>query len=65
MQTNDKNKMITSAENKAPAPLLEYHFAGSGEYLPQTVHARNKTEAEAEWEKTRKPLRTEPLKEST
>ena len=63
MQTNERNKMITSAENKAP--LLEYHYAGSGEYLPQTVHARNKTEAEAEWEKTRKPVRTEPLEEST
>lgn len=68
MQTNDRNKMIASAQNKTEAPLLEYHFAGSGEYVPQTVRACSKVEAQAEWEKSRQALGTvpvEPLEEST
>lgn len=34
----------------------EYHFSGSGEYVPVTVKARSMDEAVEEWKKVRVPV---------
>ena len=60
MINNAKNK-ITGGEGTAP--LEEFHFAGSGEYVPQTITATSREAAEQEWLRTRKPVKVEPLKE--
>ena len=44
--------------SKDIAPKREYHFAGSGTYLPQTILASSREEAEKTWLRTRK--RAEP-----
>jgi len=54
--------MINNARNKdmgstASAPkLLEWHFAGSGEYQPQTITAPTREAAHEEWLRTRQPV---------
>lgn len=50
MITQAKNKIIGSAENKE---FQEFHFSGSGEYIPQTIRASSREEAEKEWLETR------------
>lgn len=45
--------MITNAKNKIVGELQEFHFAGGGEYLPQTIRASSRNEAEKEWLETR------------
>ena len=41
------------ARNKDKSLLEEYHFSGSGEYLPLTIRARDREEAEAIWRQQR------------
>ncbi len=51
--------MIESAKNKAvqtPGNKREYHFAGSGIYLPCNVVADSLQEATKEWEAVRVPV---------
>lgn len=58
--------MITNAKNKVPArgeaaiketsELQEYHFPGGLEYEPVTIRAHSREEAEAEWQRTRRPI---------
>ncbi len=48
--------MITNAKNKILGELQEFHFSGGGEYLPQTIRASTREEAEKEWLKTRVPV---------
>lgn len=50
MITQAKNKIIGNAENKE---LQEFHFSGSGEYIPQTIRASSREDAEKEWLETR------------
>ena len=50
--------MINEAANKGmgaskEAQENEYHFSGSGEYLPQTIKAKSLQEAEAQYIKSR------------
>jgi hypothetical protein len=33
--------------------LQEFHFSGSGEYIPQTIRASSREDAEKEWLETR------------
>jgi hypothetical protein len=58
MQTNNKNKMIGKEEVKTKQ---EYFFSGGQEYLPQTIRADSREEAEKLWEGSRvkvdKPLK--------
>ncbi len=42
----------------------EYHFPGGGEYVPQTVLAESREEAEAEYIRTRKPVEKVEPKET-
>jgi hypothetical protein len=56
-----QNKMITKpvtakVEVMAEPVLFEYHFGGSGEFIPQAIKASSIQEATAEWLKTRKPV---------
>ncbi len=68
MITNSKNKAVESPNSEQ---LEDYHFAGSGEYIPQTVRAKSRQAAEEEWRRTRKPVnapeapaaQTDPLPE--
>lgn len=48
--------MITNAKNKIVGELQEFHFAGGGEYLPQTIRASTREEAEKKWIETRVPV---------
>jgi type II secretory pathway component PulL len=50
MITQAKNKIIGSSENKK---LQEFHFSGSREYIPQTIRASSREDAEKEWLATR------------
>jgi hypothetical protein len=50
MITQAKNKIIGSSENKE---FQEFHFSGSGEYIPQTIRASSREDAEKEWLATR------------
>ena len=56
-----QNKMVgkpvaAKEEVKAEPVLFEYHFGGSGEFVPQMVKAGSIQEATAEWLKTRKAV---------
>ena len=53
MQEKYNNKMVTNAKNKSGEQEQEFHFAGGMEYLPQTVKAKSREEAEKHWEATR------------
>ena len=53
MQEKYNNKMMTDAKNKGSEQEQEFHFAGGMEYLPQTVKAKSREEAEKVWEATR------------
>lgn len=53
--------MVKSEEVKNKSE--EYFFSGGQEYLPQTIRADSKEEAEKVWEETRKKV-DEPLKEN-
>jgi hypothetical protein len=55
MQTNNKNKMIgeTDAKNKE-LKKEDFFFAGGLEYLPQTIKAESREEAEKIWLESRK-----------
>ena len=52
-EAGTKNKVVSQNEE---ANLLEFHFSGGLEYEPLTVRAATRDEAEAEWERLRKPL---------
>jgi|GEM_PF-1445346 len=55
MIENSKNKMISQApEIKAESAVREYHFGGSGKFVPMTVLASSIEEANEIWEKERK-----------
>jgi len=58
MQTKFKNKAIGAddAQNKVEQPLIEFHFAGDGEYEPLTVKARDPEEAEKLWQEKRRKV---------
>lgn len=61
MLENEKDKMLRKGNASVKE---EFHFAGSGEYEPQTITAPNRDAAEQEWLKTRKPVKkVEPLQE--
>lgn len=60
MQTQSKNKMIGREEVKTKQ---EYFFSGGQEYLPQTIRADSKEEAESLWKESRKKV-GESLKEN-
>ena len=60
MQTNNRNKAITSAETKSAE--IEFHFPGSGEYEPLTVKATSREEAQAIWEKEKKSVKAKSVK---
>lgn len=60
MQTNNKNKMIDQTQVKTKE---EFFFAGGLEYLPQTIVAESREEAERTWLETRKS-RTETLQDN-
>ena len=54
MITQAKNKIIGGAEgNTQNKEFQEFHFSGSGEYIPQTIRASSREEAEKEWLETR------------
>jgi hypothetical protein len=55
MIENSKNKMLDQApEIKAASSVREYHFGGSGKYVPMAVIASSIEEATEIWEKQRK-----------
>lgn len=61
MNEGEKDKMIRKGNVSTKE---EFHFAGSGEYEPQTITAPSREAAEQEWLKTRKPVKNvEPLQE--
>jgi hypothetical protein len=63
MINNARNKDMGSTATHA-GQLLEWHFAGSGEYEPQTITAPTREAAHEEWLRTRKPVaKVEPLQE--
>jgi hypothetical protein len=45
--------------SKDIAPKKEFHFPGSGKYVPQTILAALREEAEKIWLQTRKPMNPE------
>lgn len=49
METTTKKETSKTSE---PA-LIEYHFAGSGEYIPVTIKASSIDEATKKWEEVR------------
>ncbi len=54
MNEGEKDKML----RKGNASTKEaFHFAGSGEFEPQTITASNREAAEQEWLRTRKPAK--------
>ena len=54
MNIKGKNKDMATVESKAnKGELQEFFFSGGLEYKPITVLARNRQEAEAEWERVR------------
>jgi hypothetical protein len=55
MQINNKNKMVdgTKEKNKGVGSE-EFFFSGGLEYLPQTILAEGREEAEKIWQETRK-----------
>ena len=62
--------MISNAKNKQMetdvAEPREWHFAGSGEYVPQTITAPTREAAHEEWLRTRKSAaKVETLSEKT
>jgi hypothetical protein len=50
-----KDKMIKQASDKAGAEI-EFFFSGGTEYIPQTIKATTREEAEAKWLQTRKKV---------
>jgi hypothetical protein len=55
MIENAKNKMVNQApETKTESVEREYHFGGSGKFVPMTVLAHSIEEAESIWQKQRK-----------
>ncbi len=60
MQTQSQNKMMHAddANNKDETLLEEYHFAGAGEYMPLTILAKSRDQAEECWRKQR--VKVEP-----
>lgn len=61
MQKDYQNKAITEAKTKGQE--IEFHFPGSGEHEPMTIKATSREEAQAIWEKNRKPIKAESIKE--
>lgn len=51
-----KDKMIRTASNKTEGVEQEYFFSGGMEYLPQSVKAKSREEAEREWFQIRKKV---------
>lgn len=49
-KTYQNKQMVTE---KGSDELLEYHFPGEMKYVPMTIRAKNREEAEAIWEKER------------
>lgn len=49
--------METTAKKETPKAmepaLIEYHFAGGGEYIPVTINATSIEEATKQWEEVR------------
>lgn len=45
--------MMGAEDAKNKSELAEYHFSGSGEYVPMTVKAASYEEALKKWEKER------------
>lgn len=43
-------------ETKSQSEAKEYHFPGGGEFIPQTILAKTREEAEAEYIRTRQPV---------
>ena len=54
MQINNKNKMIGETDAKNKSEKEDFFFAGGLEYLPQTIRAESREEAEKIWLETRK-----------
>ena len=54
MQINNKNKMIGETDVKNKSEKEDFFFAGGLEYLPQTIRAESREEAEKIWLETRK-----------
>ncbi len=61
MINNSKNKMVKSEEVKNKSE--EFFFSGGQEYLPQTIRADSKEEAERLWSESRVKVE-KPLKEN-
>lgn len=61
MINNSKNKMVKSEEVKNKSQ--EYFFSGGQEYLPQTIRADSREEAEKLWKESRVKVE-KPLKEN-
>ena len=64
MQKNTKDKMLRLGEDeiKEKGIAEEYFFSGGTEYLPQTITAKSKEEAEKEWLQIRKKVEQETQK---
>ena len=59
MQNKERDKMIGSSTNKAEAREEEYFFSGGAEFVPVTVKAKSREEAEEKWKQVRVPVATE------
>jgi hypothetical protein len=57
MQTEYSNKQMGSG--KKNNSLEEFHFSGGGEYIPMTILATDRAEAEKEWEQKRTKVASE------
>ena len=58
-KSQNKSMQNEAKETKAQpeAGLKEFHFPGGGEFIPQTILAKTREEAEAEYIRSRKPVR--------
>lgn len=55
----NKDKMIRTASDKAKGVEQEYFFSGETKWLPQSIKAKSREEAEREWFRTRKKVEVE------
>jgi hypothetical protein len=55
MQKESKNKAMGGSEVDIKVEPMEqdYFFPGGGEYVPQTIKATSREDAEGKWEKSR------------
>lgn len=43
-------------KTQSEAEIKEFHFPGGGEFIPQTILAKTREEADAEYIRTREPV---------